>query len=220
MQEKSKTTRRQFLKTAGIATGAVILACGGLGTAATISPNIEFVENHSEGKPNMKKVLIAYSSKAGSTSEIAAAIGDVLNKSGMDVTVERINNVKDLSAYQAVVIGSLIRMGAWASEAKKFVENNKATLSKVPTAYFTACDTMKKDTPENRATVNGYVEPIHKILMPVESGMFAGKMDTSKLNFIDRKIIEMMSKGENPNADYRDWNAIKAWAEKLVPLLA
>ncbi len=220
MPEKSKMNRRQFLKTAGIATGAVIVACGGLGAAATIAPNIEFVENHKEGKPEMKKVLIAYSSKAGSTSEIAAAIGDVLNKSGMDVTVERIKNVKDIAAYQAVVVGSLIRMGSWTPEAKKFVESNKDALGKVPTVYFTACDTMKKDTAENRATVAGYLEPIHQIYKPLESGMFAGKMDTSKLSFFDRMIINMMAKGEDPNKDYRDWNVINAWAEKLVPLFA
>ncbi len=220
MQEKKKMNRRQFLKIAGIATGAAIVACGGLGAAATIAPNIEFVENHKEGKPEMKKVLIAYASKAGSTSEIAAAIGEVLNKSGMDVTVERVNNVKDISAYQAVVVGSLIRMGAWAPEAKKFIESNKETLDKVPTAFFTACSTLKEDTVENRATVAGYLEPIHQIYKPLESGMFAGKMDTSKLSFFDRTIINMMSKGEDPNKDHRDWNAINAWAEKLVPLFA
>jgi menaquinone-dependent protoporphyrinogen oxidase len=217
MEEKKSMNRRKFLKTAGIATGALVLACGGLGTAATITPPIDFVEKHLEGNSKMKKVLVAYASKAGSTSEVAAAIADVLSKSGADVTVERIKNVKDLSAYQAVVVGSLIRMGRWVSEAKSFVETNKSTLEKVPTAFFTTCATLKEDNDSTRAEVAGYVEPIYEILKPVESGLFGGKMDTSKLNFLDRKIIEMMAKGENPNGDYRNWNEINDWAAKLAP---
>jgi menaquinone-dependent protoporphyrinogen oxidase len=219
MKEKTKISRRQFLKTAGLATGALVVACGGLGAAATISPSVDFVEKHFEGDGKMKKVLVAYSSKAGSTSEVAAAIGEVLSKSGADVTVEQIKNVKDITAFQAVIVGSMVRMGAWVSEAKNFVENNKAALEKVPTAIFTACDTMKEDTEEKRAEVTGYIEPILKIIKPVENGLFAGKMDTSKLSFMDRTIINMMAKGKDPNADYRDWGKINAWAEKLPALM-
>ncbi len=152
-------------------------------------------------------------------SRVAAAIGEVLSKSGADVTVERIKNVKDISAYQAVVVGSLIRMGSWVPEAKNFVAANKDALGKIPTAFFTACDTMKVDNEKNRAEVAGNLEPVYKIFKPVESGMFAGKMDTAKLNFLERTIIELMAKGENPNGDFRNWDAINAWAASLVPLM-
>ena len=209
--------RRKFLKTAGIATGGIVLACGGLGTAATITPPIDLIEKQIKRDPNMKKVLVTYSSKAGSTSEVAAAIAEVLNKNGASVTVAPIKKVDDISNYQAVVVGSLIRMGLWVGEAKKFVETNKAVLEKIPTAYFTTCATLKEDNEKTRAEVAGYVEPVHQILTPVESALFGGKMDTSKLNFFDRKITEMMAKGENPNGDYRNWDEINAWAEKLVP---
>jgi len=217
MSEKKKVSRRQFLKTAGIATGAVVLACGGLGAAATVPPSVDFIEEHFEGDGKMKKVLVAYSSKAGSTSEVAKAIGEVLSKSGADVTVEQIKNVKDVSAYQAIVVGSLIRMGRWVPEAKNFVEKNKAVLEKVPTAFFTTCLTLKDDTDEARAKVAGYVEPVLQIVKPVENGLFGGKMDTSKLSFLDKLIIEKMIKATN--GDYRKWDEINAWAGKLPALM-
>jgi menaquinone-dependent protoporphyrinogen oxidase len=217
MSEKQKVSRRQFLKTAGIATGAVVLACGGLGAAATTPPSVDFFEKPSEGNGKMKKVLVAYTSKAGSTSEVAKAIGEVLSKSGADVTVEQIKNVKDISAYQAVIVGSLIRMGSWVPEAKNFVEKNKAILEKVPTAFFTTSLTLKDDTDEARAKVAGYVEPVVQIVKPVENGLFGGKMDTSKLSFLDKMIIEKMIK--ETNGDYRKWDEINAWAEKLPALM-
>jgi menaquinone-dependent protoporphyrinogen oxidase len=215
MPEKPNMNRRQFLKTAAIASGALVVACGGLGYAATIPPQIEFVEKHFEGDTKMKKVLVAYASKAGSTAEVAAAIGEVLNKSGADVTVEQIKNVKDLSAYQAVVVGSLIRMGSWVGEAKSFIEKNKDTLNKVPTAFFTVCGTLKDDNEETRKEVAGYVTPILQIIKPVENGLFAGKIDFSKMNFLDRMIMEKMIK--SPQGDFRNWDVINAWAASLVP---
>jgi menaquinone-dependent protoporphyrinogen oxidase len=215
MEKKNKITRRQFLKTAGLATGALVVACGGLGYAATIPPQIDFVEKHYEGDAKMKKVLVAYVSKAGSTSEVAVAIGEVLSKNGADVTVEQIKNVQNISAYHAVVVGSLIRMGSWVPAAKKFVETNKEALSKVPTAFFTTCGTLKDDNADTRKEVAGYVAPILQIFKPVDSALFAGKIDFSTMNFLDRLIMEKMIK--SPQGDYRDWDAINAWAASLVP---
>jgi len=217
MEENSTMNRRKFLKTAGIATGALVVACGGLGYVATIPPQIDFVEKHYEGKPKMKKVLVAYASKAGSTSEVAAAIGEFLSKNGADVTLEQIKNVQDLSAYQAVVVGSLIRMGSWVPAAKKFIETNKDTLGKVPTAIFTTCGTLKDDNADTRKEVADYVTPILQIVKPVDSALFAGKIDFNTMNFLDRLIMEKMIK--SPQGDYRDWDAIKTWAASLVPVM-
>jgi menaquinone-dependent protoporphyrinogen IX oxidase len=42
-------------------------------------------------------------------------------------------------------------------------------------------------------------------------------MDTSKLSFMDKMIIEKMIK--ETNGDYRNWDEINAWAEKLPALM-
>ena len=58
-----------------------------------------------------KKILVAYASKYGSTTEIANKIGEVLTQAGHQVDVLSADQVKGLSAYQAIVLGSAVYYG-------------------------------------------------------------------------------------------------------------
>ena len=217
MTEKSRLSRRQFLKIAGIGTAATVLTCTGATQIyqAVSQPSVEFIETSSEGAAAMNnKVLIAYASKAGSTSEVAEAMAEVLRAKGSQVDVKQIKNVSDLGSYQAVILGSCIRMGSWLPEAADFVKKHKAELGKMPTAYFVMNATLREDTPENRKTVLAYLDPVRAEFEPGKIGLFAGKMDLNKLSFIDRMISKMVGSVEG---DFRDWNAIRAWAAEALP---
>lgn len=155
------------------------------------------------------RILVTYASKAGSTGEVADFIGQTLCANETTVDVLPISDGVELSRYDAVIVGSAIRMGRWLGEAVKFVETNQAALSQVPTAYFTVCLTMKDDTEENRREVATYLEP-------VDIGMFAGKVDYSKLSFLERLLAKAMKVQE---ADRRDWDAIRGWTEGVCPML-
>jgi menaquinone-dependent protoporphyrinogen oxidase len=50
--------------------------------------------------------------------------------------------------------------------------------------------------------------PIH----PVAVTMFAGTLDISKMNFVERNLTSLM---KVPTGDFRDWDAIAAWAKEL-----
>jgi len=75
-------------------------------------------------------------SRAGSTGEVAEAIGQVLCEAGAAVDVRLAKEVTDLSPYRAVVVGSAVYMGKWMPEAVKFVETHRDALSRMPVAYF------------------------------------------------------------------------------------
>nr|HQD26703.1 flavodoxin domain-containing protein [Methanoculleus thermophilus] len=63
-----------------------------------------------------ERILVAYATRYGSTADVAEAIGDELRKSGADVDVKPVGEVRDLSLYRAAVIGSPIYMGKWLPE--------------------------------------------------------------------------------------------------------
>jgi len=217
MSEQTKITRRRFLKVAGGAVGASALACIGLGILATRQPEVEFVESSCGKEENMgDKILVACASRAGATGEVAEAIGEVLCDGGAAVDVRLAKDMTDLSPYRAVVVGSAIYMGRWMSEAVKFVETHRDALNSMPVAYFVVCLTMKDDTEENRRTVAAYLDPVREVVQPVDVGLFAGRLDYSKLPFLFRLIIKAM---KQPEGDYRNWEAIRAWAGELAPLL-
>jgi menaquinone-dependent protoporphyrinogen oxidase len=162
------------------------------------------------------RILVAYASKCGSTSHVASAIAHALADDGVTVDVVPIVDAPEVSGYDAVIVGSAIREGAWLPEAVSFVKANKEELEKVPTAFFTVSMTMREDTPENRATVAGYVAPVREILRPVSEGMFAGALDYAKLPPAMRDLLKAR---RMPEGDFRDWNAIRDWAESLRPNL-
>jgi len=165
------------------------------------------------------KVLIAYATAAGSTAEVAEAIGQELRDLGADVEVRPAKGVKDLSPYKSVIVGSGIRMAKLFSDATKFVKRNRGALSQVPVAYFVVCITMKDDTEENRRTVEAYLDPVREIVEPVDVGLFAGAIDYDKLGFPWSRMMKA-AKDTVPEGDFRDWEAIGAWARQLYHRLS
>lgn len=199
-------SRRDFLKLAG----SSLVACSGLTALAVYSPAVTFAESTYGGQPMSKKILVTYASKRGSTGEVAQAIGETLAQGGARVKVLPIRKVASLSDYEAVFIGSAIRVAKWLPEAADFVGENRAVLERVPTAYFTVCATLIENTPETRARAAGFLEPVRAVLSPAAEGYFAGKVDPNTLSFLEN----MMLKSRHvPQGDFRDWEKITSWAQ-------
>lgn len=59
----------------------------------------------------MRKALVAYTTKSGSTGEVAQAIGEELQRNGVLVDVRLIREVQDVLAYDAVLVGGPMLMG-------------------------------------------------------------------------------------------------------------
>jgi menaquinone-dependent protoporphyrinogen oxidase len=163
------------------------------------------------------KILVAYATRAGSTAEVAQAIGKWLCTSEQAVDVLPVKKVRDLSPYRAVVLGSPIRMGLWLPEAIAFVKKHAARLSEMPTVFFVMCETLTSNTMENRLTVDAYLDPVRAILQPVSVGLFAGVVDASKLNFLERQLLKASKK---PEGDFRKWDDIHGWVESLQPIIS
>src|SRR6266496_1220515 len=121
------------------------------------------------------KILVTYASRAGSTAEIADAIGRTLIQNGANVEVLPMQVVKDLSVYRAVVAGSAIRSSKWLPEAMQFVEDHRSELSKKPFATFTVCITLAMSNSDPyREVVTKWIQPVRAQVSPVSEGLFAG----------------------------------------------
>jgi len=212
-----KFSRRDFLKTTGIALGASALTCSGLGYLATLPPEFEMIDT-SLGEQNTmdKKILITYATKAGSTVEIAAAIGETLSKRGFAVDVKPVSENPSLNGYQAVLMGSAIRMGSWLPEAVDFVRKNQTTLNQIPTSIFTVHMLNYRDDETSRAARQAYTAPVRELLPSVDEVFFKGKLDPKTLSFFDRLIAKAVETPDNPPGDFRDWDKIRNWAQAVT----
>ncbi len=217
MNNHQNYSRRQFLQKAGIGLGAVTLLCGAGGALALARPKIEWIEKNLKGNTEMdKSILVAYGSKCGSTSQVADAIGKTLNEQGAHVEVKPVDAVTSLAGIRAVVIGSAIRYGAVLPTVADFIRENSAALNNMPVAYFTVGSTLFSDTPENRAAVAAYTAPQKALVSPAACADFAGVFDPAKVSFVERLLGKAM---KMPEGDFRDWDAITAWATGLAPMM-
>src|SRR5438132_9232076 len=125
----------------------------------------------------MDKILVTLAARAGSTYEVAARVAEVLRAGGATVEVKPVTAVHEVKDYDAVVVGSAIRMGHWLAEAVGVVKCNRETLSRIPTAYFLVSGLLRNDTPETRRLVLAFLDPVRALHEPVIIGLVAGKLD-------------------------------------------
>lgn len=81
-------------------------------------------------------VLVAYASAHHSTEEIAAAIADTLHSGDLEVDLRPAGEVRDVTPYRAVVLGSAVYMLRWLKPALDLLRRRQADLAARPTWLF------------------------------------------------------------------------------------
>lgn len=192
------------------------------------------------------KILVTYSTNAGSTAEIAATIGEELGKSGAAVDVHPVAEVQNLNSYDAVVLGGPLILG-WHQAAMKFLKANQQVLSQKKVAYCITClnltatdqaavngvpitlDTARAKPPKNPdklrlpekhgapAEILANIAKDIPGITPVSAGFFGGKLDFGKLNLFQMLFVRVIIR--HPAGDFRDFDAIRAWANEINPVL-
>jgi menaquinone-dependent protoporphyrinogen oxidase len=164
------------------------------------------------------KVLVAYATKHGATAEIAAKIGETLRQNGLSVDVLPAGKCGDLSAYSAVVLGSAVYVGQWQKDAIAFLESKEKELAARPVWLFSSGPTGEGDQAE---IMQGWTfpekqKPIAERIQPRDITIFFGAIDSNKLGFTEKLLIKGV---KAPTGDFRDWEAISAWAVSIAVVL-
>jgi menaquinone-dependent protoporphyrinogen oxidase len=162
-----------------------------------------------------KQVLVAYASKHGATAEIAEKIGEVLRRAGIPADVIRADRAKDPAPYQAIVLGSAVYVGQWEKMAADFLQTHADLLAGRPVWLFSS-------GPSGAGNPLGLVKgwrlpktllPVAERIQPRDIAVFHGDVNIRKLNFIEKTMIETV---KVPFGDFRDWDAIAAWAAGIA----
>lgn len=214
------------MKTTAKLTGAAVV----VGSAGTVGSGLAFPQangsvtfaDSSCGDGLGPRILVAYASQFGSTGEVAQAVAERLCQTGATTDTKRIRNVRDLSIYDAVVIGGAIQYENWMSEARDFVTRNEDILSAIPVAYFFTCAALADSSAEATDKANGYagkLEAISQRVNPVSIGRFAGVLDYSRMNLRTRVGLRVIFTVMGVrDGDYRDWNAVNSWSSSITEI--
>jgi menaquinone-dependent protoporphyrinogen oxidase len=154
-------------------------------------------------------ILVASASKHGATHEIAQAITDELSKRGLEARWIDAKGARELTNFDAAVIGSAVYMGKWLPEAQQLVKQHSERLRAAQVWLFSSGPLGDPPVPKG-----GSIEPVTLIEATGarDHAVFSGKLDKDHLSLIERTAVRVV---KAPYGDFRDWDAIRAWARTI-----
>jgi menaquinone-dependent protoporphyrinogen oxidase len=164
------------------------------------------------------RVLVAYATKYGATAGIAEKIGQILREAGLAVDVKRVDQAGDPVDYQAVVLGSAVYIGRWRKEAVKYLKANEKALAQRPVWIFNSGPLGEGNAAEQAGDL-GFPKALRTIAERIkvrDIAVFFGAVDLDKLNPLERWMFKNV---KSPIGDFRDWDAIAAWAAGIATAL-
>lgn len=163
----------------------------------------------------MKKILVAYVSKQGSTKEVAQAVGRHLEAAGMEVHTKSTDAVASVEPYDCVVIGAPINGMRLVQDVVDFVGIHQSELLSKQVAYFSLSYTINVGRPFWKKKVIKAFDTISKQVPPISTHSFAGRV-ASQLPAAARLIFGVP---QGTPDDQRDWSEIESWTNSLTELI-
>ncbi|MET0551489.1 MAG: flavodoxin domain-containing protein [Vicinamibacteria bacterium] len=160
------------------------------------------------------RVLVAAASRHESTAEVAEQIARALSGAGHDVVRLRVEEVVDVTGYDAVVVGSAIYYGRWLRAALGLVEAHQAALARLPLWLFSV-GALVDDAPA--AAPPPLVAEVVRRTAARGHRSFRGALAAERLGWRERLAVLLV---RAPYGDFRDWAAVRAWAETIAHALA
>ncbi len=175
------------------------------------------------------RVLIAYASRFGSTSEISQEIADILKQENFTVDLNDLKGnsgkIPNLYAYAGVLVGSGIRMGRWTKEGLNFLKKNRKELSQKHLGLFVSSGEAANPVTYKQAKKK-YLEDILRKMGLNHSDVlieaFGGVFDLSSSNnysFFEKKLLKRIANSsagfvvqDGKMNDFRNWQLIREWA--------
>jgi menaquinone-dependent protoporphyrinogen oxidase len=169
-------------------------------------------------------VLVAYASRHGATVGIAERIASGLRAAGVPAEARPVKDVRDVTEYDAFVIGSAAYMFHWLREATRFAKRHRAVLAERPVWLFSSgplgTDLVDKEGRDVfEATRPKEFTQLQTLLRPRGERVFFGSWDANASTIgIGERLLRLMPKSRAalPVGDFRDWPAIDAWAFEIA----
>ncbi|MBI5931323.1 MAG: flavodoxin domain-containing protein [Chloroflexi bacterium] len=169
--------------------------------------------------PTTKRILVVYATRGGTTRDLAEQVAESLRANGSGVEILAAKKVRDITPYDAVVLGSAIYFRQLMPQAVRFLEQNASYLTTHPIAIFSVGAQMRKNVTKNHAVVDRWVRGSLKgvpQLQPVAIEHFAGAIQFKRLNLLWRLLVLITF---SELGDWRNLKAVQDWANRIYPQL-
>jgi menaquinone-dependent protoporphyrinogen oxidase len=156
------------------------------------------------------QILVTVASRHGATAEIGSAIADALRADGHVVDELAPEDVVDVAAYDAVVLGSAVYTAHWLPAARDLAARLADGLRARPVWVFSSGLATQ---PAARANSPHELLALMRDVGAVGHRAFAGRLVRADLAFAERAIIAGARAKEG---DHRDFAAVEAWGREIA----
>ena len=160
-----------------------------------------------------RRVLVTVASKHGATREIAQAIAarlEARGSGGLMAVVLPVEHHPDPRPYDAVVLGSAVYAGRWLEPARAYAADHADALRERPVWLFSSGPIGEPPFPPDEPHDAG---PLAQVTGARGHRVFPGRLDKQLLGFGERAVVTAM---RAPVGDFRDWEAVRAWADVIA----
>jgi len=182
----------------------------------------------------MKKALIVYGTRYGTTANTSEVIADTLRQEDYEVRIvdARKEKVQSISEFDLIIVGSGIQMGKWTKEPEDFLKKFQNELSKKRVALFVSCGAAnplsegEKKNKEMDDAEKKYLEDkaVEYKVTPIAMGFFGGCYDFNQMSWFFKKTLSSIKpklegagykESKAGVYDLRDLDAIRGWAREV-----
>jgi menaquinone-dependent protoporphyrinogen oxidase len=174
------------------------------------------------------KALVAYPTRHGATTGIAERIARTLNEKGIPAEALPVDDVRDVTAYDAVVLGSVTYMFHWLKEATRFARRHREELAARPVWPVSSgplgtdlVDDQGRDVRETSRPKE--FDELTGLLGVRGERVFFGAYDAeaAPIGVTERAMRHLpAAKDMLPSGDFRDWTSIESWAGEIAAELS
>lgn len=159
--------------------------------------------------------LVAYATHSGATRTLAETLTDALREAGLDCELVDIEDAPDPAGYDAVVLGSAVRVESIEKSAASWARQHAEKLASRPFAFF-SCSGSASDpaTGGKQKATDAFLATLDHT--PVATANFPGWVLMDRIPLHERVLLKSM---RTPTGDFRDLPAVAAWGREIAPLL-
>jgi len=158
------------------------------------------------------RVLVAYATKKGSTAGIAQVIGEELSQMGLEADVRPVEQVRDVSPYGAVVLGSAIYMTHWRKQVLRFGSRYAGEFQGRPVWLFDSGPLDASADEGKNVPVKAAAELARQIGARGHV-TFGGRLVPETAGRFTRRLMESGNTGSY--GDFRNFDRIRGWARAI-----
>jgi menaquinone-dependent protoporphyrinogen IX oxidase len=165
------------------------------------------------------RILVTAASRHGSTLDMASCLARYLQESaagrtcGLSALALPVEKRPDPARYDAVVLASAVYAGRWLEPARHYAADQASALRGRPVWLMSSgpigAPPFPPDEPHD-------AEPIRRLVGARGHRVFPGRLDKHLLSIGERAMVTAM---RAPVGDFRDWAALRDWAEEIAEQL-